>query len=29
MNGMEILEIKEETAEQKYIYSAKVIWDLK
>lgn len=28
MNGMEVLEIKEETAEQKYIYSAKEIWEL-
>lgn len=28
MNGMEVLEIKEETAEEKYIYSAKEIWEL-
>lgn len=28
MNGTEVLEIKKETAEQKYIYSAKEIWEL-
>ena len=28
MNGMETLEIKEKTAEEKYIYSAKEIWEL-
>ena len=28
MNGMEVLEIKEENIEQKYIYSAKEIWEL-
>ena len=28
MNGMEVLEVKEEVAEQKYIYSAKEIWEL-
>lgn len=28
MNGMEVLEIKKETDEQKYIYSAKEIWEL-
>ena len=28
MNGMEVLEIKKETAEEDYIYSAKEIWEL-
>ena len=28
MNGMEVLEIKKENAEEKYIYSAKEIWEL-
>lgn len=28
MNGMEVLEIKKENAEEDYIYSAKEIWEL-